>query len=483
MKNLNKIYNFFTTRYYDNIKYNHSTAALLRIFFERANKTRQSVSNLGNVYRNSKWSDLKVQNIKFTHVNSFIWQLSLVLFIFISIFLIMFRLDYNTLSLFTNNITSTIWYFIDILNYTLALLLVTVYYVISLIKGNNNYSFDTNVNSSASYSHSNSTLHLNTKSSLTNSKSLLMKELFTSLDSLSDSGIKFNSGRTFLLPNTKGVSISKLESNLTSNSNLLSSEISYFCRVDELLNNNESYKKSISLNTLNNLQDKHILNSLVLSSINDSFSSAEYLRWLLKSSPLTEKLSSSLFNFTQAKSLVGKSTLNSGSSVNNIWASSNVDNIGSFNNVDIDSFVNALNSNINFFESSSLFLNKRYYFTMQPKYSATSLLDSNSKVINNANTNNNFILLKSILNSSLHQNLGGSFFDKSSLIYSNNYILNNLNTGFALSNASKNNFVITDSLNIFVIDLNSTRSSNVNNYKYYDYLSYTPYSAKTLKFL
>jgi len=119
---------------------------------------------------------------------------------------------------------------------------------------------------------------------------------------------------------------------------------------------------------------------------------------------------------------------------------------------------------------------------MQPKYSITSLLDSNLSLSNDTHINNNFILLKSVLNSSLNHNLGSSFFDKSSLVYSNNYIVNSLNTSFSLSNANKNNLVITDSLNMFVIDVNNTRSSNFNNYQYYDYLSYTPNFSRTLKF-
>ena len=35
-----------------------------RIFFERTTKNSHSLQALGNVYRNSKWSDLHVFNIK-----------------------------------------------------------------------------------------------------------------------------------------------------------------------------------------------------------------------------------------------------------------------------------------------------------------------------------------------------------------------------------------------------------------------------------
>lgn len=157
-------------------------------------------------------------------------------------------------------------------------MLVTIYYVVALIKGNNKYNFDTSIQPASVYNKTNTTLHLNTQNNLNGPKSLLVKELFTSLESLSSSDSKYSVNKSFQLLNTKGVLISEHLPNPSSNRSLHSSEMSYFHNVDGLLNNNEVYKKSISLNTLNNLQDKYLLNSLVSSSINDSFSSAEYSR-------------------------------------------------------------------------------------------------------------------------------------------------------------------------------------------------------------
>jgi hypothetical protein len=56
--------NFFLTKYYNNIKYSNSFLSITRIFFERTTRQVSSVSKLGNVYRNSKWVSLSVQNIK-----------------------------------------------------------------------------------------------------------------------------------------------------------------------------------------------------------------------------------------------------------------------------------------------------------------------------------------------------------------------------------------------------------------------------------
>ena len=127
MSNLSKLYNFFTTKYYDNIKYNHLFANSLRIFFERANKTRQTVSNLGNVYRNSKWSDLKVQNIKVSHTNKFYRNFAILIITFLFLFFIAFRADSNTIQLLFSSIINAWYYISDVIGYWLAVLFVGIY--------------------------------------------------------------------------------------------------------------------------------------------------------------------------------------------------------------------------------------------------------------------------------------------------------------------------------------------------------------------
>ena len=70
-----------------------------RIFFERTTKQHQTVANLGNVYRNSKWSDLKVQNIKTNFVNQFVTVIAVfILLLFLYFFI--FRFSVLDISLF-----------------------------------------------------------------------------------------------------------------------------------------------------------------------------------------------------------------------------------------------------------------------------------------------------------------------------------------------------------------------------------------------
>lgn len=71
MSSLNKVICFFTTKYYNNLKYSNRILSTTRIFFERTTKFTQTLSSLGNVYRSSKWSDLSAQNIKFSSLRQY----------------------------------------------------------------------------------------------------------------------------------------------------------------------------------------------------------------------------------------------------------------------------------------------------------------------------------------------------------------------------------------------------------------------------
>lgn len=68
MRYFNKLFLFFYTKYYNNLKYNHKLLFFLKIFFERITKTNASFTVLGNTYRNSKWTNLAIQNIKLNHI-------------------------------------------------------------------------------------------------------------------------------------------------------------------------------------------------------------------------------------------------------------------------------------------------------------------------------------------------------------------------------------------------------------------------------
>ena len=59
-----KIINFYLFNFWKNTKFNNTFLSFLRIFFERNNKIEYSLNLIGNIYKNSKWTDLQSQNIK-----------------------------------------------------------------------------------------------------------------------------------------------------------------------------------------------------------------------------------------------------------------------------------------------------------------------------------------------------------------------------------------------------------------------------------
>jgi hypothetical protein len=70
---------YFNINYLNLVKYNYSTIGKLKILFERNNKFKLALSNLGNVFKNSKWSNFKNQNIKESLIKSWVFVFLLIL--------------------------------------------------------------------------------------------------------------------------------------------------------------------------------------------------------------------------------------------------------------------------------------------------------------------------------------------------------------------------------------------------------------------
>ena len=59
-----RLVNYFNSGFLNTFRLKNFKISTLRLYFERNNKITETLTSLGNVYRNSKWSDLKIQNIK-----------------------------------------------------------------------------------------------------------------------------------------------------------------------------------------------------------------------------------------------------------------------------------------------------------------------------------------------------------------------------------------------------------------------------------
>jgi hypothetical protein len=181
------------------------------------------------------------------------------------------------------------------------------------------------------------------------------------------------------------------------------------------------------LNYINN----HLL-SFSLSQLNiySNLNQSKQNRWLLKNSLLSNTINTDLYYFTQAKTLIGNTLYNSLNTSSNIWTSSkfsqlsksaeliNLSTFQTLNNKQLftknsDNFkvlkhAPASLINFNFFETSKLWNNKKYFITNQLKSNTlqlnnTSNFQVSSNLASNLNQSKLMILLNMYTYSLTHQ--------------------------------------------------------------------------------
>jgi hypothetical protein len=178
----------------------------------------------------------------------------------------------------------------------------------------------------------------------------------------------------------------------------------------------------------------------------------------MKTSSATEKLSGSLFNLTQAKLLVGNNTYNSNISNNNVWSALNLDNLLINKTHDFIDHTKLLSSNIDNFEESSIFNSKRESLISQTKSSITNLASNNKPLVNGGPSSTAFEVSNNIINLDLASNIKATYIKAylpmSTLNSSAAHLAGNpINYNF------KNLFTIQDSMNLFMLDVSTSRTS------------------------
>jgi hypothetical protein len=213
--------------------------------------------------------------------------------------------------------------------------------------------------------------------------------------------------------------------------------------------NNIAFNNNLTLNSL--ASSNNLLARSYESAVKENLSVANQTRWALKMSPVSHKLINDNFNFTQAKSLIGSSVVNSLSSSNNIWNSSNLQNISNLENLLLSNNLTSLNS----FEDSRLWASKKYAFSSNTSdyslyYNASNLektIEENSyKSILSA-----YLLDYELMSSnlSLHSATQEQQSTSDSLLY------------------TPDNTVYQDSYNNYLLALSSTTlTTKYNNYSY-----------------
>lgn len=426
-----KVLKFFQSSYRQNTKFNHSYLGYLQIFFERGNKFKSSFAALGNTFRNSKWSDLRVTNIKTSFTKTWLRTITSIILFLVLLFVIWALLvgegfeliSFDGLNMFTAAFFSGL-YRLTTMSWTTSNRKQVYEQLLSNEIQDNN---DNYLSTSISKKLNNSTKNSSIKFSTNNQKSSKVTDVMYNAVSASNS-IKTLDSPTVkdlmewieptnnfdpetyvkygIVPNL--VNHKSPKSTFFVNRSLKNGISTRFNNIEsEWLNTPGSYywlhlptinSNSITLSLFNKLTDSNVsltTNSLNLKSNIDLFKQD---RWLMKNTLLSNNNLTKTFNLTQAKKLIGSNLSQSNVSTSNIWVSNSVlnsklaSNMYSqlYSNLDDVSFLQNKGvytpslENINFQENSFFWLLQKYTFTNQLRFNTVTY--SNNLVTNNIDT-------------------------------------------------------------------------------------------------
>ena len=396
MNYFDRLTNFFLNRYQNNLKYRHSLLSYLKLFFERNTKDNSTFASLGNVFRNSKWTDLKIQNVKTTFVKQFY-------LIFISAIILLFLKSTDSyLVLLDIYVISTglLLNLVDLFSITYVLFIYLLFpflYKPSTLltykskESANLATYTTPTTETLNYSDYNLTRSLYRTAQLTNKL----------LDTLPQTSKQVVKGSALVIPN---------------------STLSYQPNPHRI-NSLESNKQlTISLRQLNNLlNNKYFLISS--SNFSKDLDLMKTDRWLLKNSLISEDLIRNTNSYTNTKRLIGSNVTSSQLSSRNVWASTNLNKLnssnlntfltetgnGGANSLKLSHINNSNLLNFNFFEESRLFTFNKYLHSNKTRLNtlvfSDKVMDPSSGTSTHDTTNLTFSLVNRLFTNSLDYNL------------------------------------------------------------------------------
>lgn len=511
MRNFNNTMNYFFQKFYSNLKYSNRILHSLRIFFERTTKNINVVSWLGNVYRNSKWSSLNIQNIKPSFKYQAISIFSIYTFLLLILYMFKHNLSILQFFLFT---PSYFWYIVqDWLSYTSLLLLSLFYFSIQkldIIFSNFLPNFFLSVNNNNSTKHLNNSILISRvggKKFVSNNsfvQSLKNDDVFLNVTSQLQKTINtlnlvnyvyLNSNINFKNNTINFENLTKFNKKYTPKLFLLTSNDfninmnynSKFSIIEHKFKftkqkGNVTYNGTLDLNTF--LKFNFLLQKITTSNLSKNLNLAKQNRWFWKNSILSDKTIIQLNKMTHLKKLVSNPELNPLLTKYNIWGSSKLSNNNFFDlnltnnltntdNRSVNQFFNYFSSptNLNRYEDSVMWLVKRLSFTQKMNYNNQSLTtkdryESTSK-FNNNNTINNLIFNKFYYNYNL-LNLNISFYK----IFTFDSINNkpNLTSSDLVNTINVNNQeLFTNNDTLFLKSLITNISFKKNNVIFYSY--------------
>lgn len=427
MKYVDKILNYFTSNYLNNTKFHHSTLGYLKIFFERNNKLKTTFSSLGNVFRNSKWSDFKAQNIKTSLIKSYTtYLLTIVLLLII---LTGFLGKYCGHILFEyvpflGEVYETLSFSWTVFEDWGKAGILAVYSLWSRFKAKlvaKFYSKQQHIyNTLASLQKPKTRYYLpalNIELSETEARNHQVIEVWYKLNHSTRSLGNVNSAPTLPLDD----SVYHYDSwniyecldddfapfvNHDTYGQIMSIELNYGLLPKEVL---EIHQLDIESANFNKISAYNLALSLTGLNTQEALRSSKEDRWLLRNSLLSENLILNSNAFTQSKKLLGINFMNSDTASKNVWASSKLNSLGASNASNFltnvqelflknDIKVKALSSNpqtnadmsnFEFFEDSRMWLTKKYFFTSQLKSNIKSITSTYEIQPSKTDLNNN----------------------------------------------------------------------------------------------
>jgi len=451
----------------NNNKLKNYPNSILKLFFERNNKNVSTFSNLGNVFRNSKWSDLKIQNIKSSFIKQYIitwFIIIIILFTFTTIFV--FYNPFLLKSYWLLRLSIYRWF--QDLTFSLGITLTTFYYTLKVFLSDKTKKFNSKLFINNIDVPKNSTiLNSNIYNNKFNNYSLIIPNMYKlklDLDLLNNSKmfnsfmLNYNKDKELLSRDfiTNVLFYSTLKNKKINNLNQLNS----FNTKYDLLNNQKTFNLlldyiTLNPNNINNNTTSNLSNGILFLSTEDLINVIKQDRWLLKNSFISRNLIANNHAILESKKLLKNIESVYNISDKNIWVSNIYSN--SNNNLfdSLSIFNTKLINNYNFTEESKEFFTKRYLFLInQQSVSTTQTLNKLGNKLNNFNElySTNFYLLKGTNHTKLRKNL---------------FLSLNKN------NVQTDNTLVNYNYNDSTLYLNSLELCNTNNLNLYSKLYYT----------
>ena len=385
MGKFKKLFNYYLSSYWNNSRTLSSMYSFLKIFFERNNKIDSTVSSFGNVFRNSKWSNLQVQNIKKSFIKQWLSSALIISITFLLLFTysdITLNLSYLTffyLKQTLNELVTNCYYFIGCLLFQVYFQINNLFTSNQTLTQVNNLSLNSNP-SPFKVSPKRTDLHTDNVSNVSSNLFFLQKTLplldtFRDTNLLSESTSSIKNNNHFQL---SGSFINTIQQSTVLNSintkpfNTCTSSLSEFNFVLST-KLNSSFTNSLTLPTT--LQDLYTNES----SINNDPMVSETLtyglnniakqqRWLTRNFWSNQNFVKDSNRITEAKSFIQNPLLSSSLIDTNIWMSNKLSGSETENT---SSIFNQLSANptllpvFNAFDTSRFFLNQRYTFLNQ----------------------------------------------------------------------------------------------------------------------